>query len=156
MSHIKYTKELLSPIVAESVSVAQVLTKLGLKQAGGTQSHISKKIKLYGLDTSHFKGQGWNKGKKFPSKYPTEEYLSNQRPIQSDKLKKRLIKEAVLEARCSKCRATEWLDLPISLELHHIDCDHSNNNLSNLQILCPNCHAYEHTVLRTKLSKSEW
>ena len=27
------------------------------------------------------------------------------------------------------------------LELHHIDGNHSNNELSNLTLLCPNCHA---------------
>ena len=31
---------------------------------------------------------------------------------------------------------------PINLELHHIDGDKSNNNLNNLQLLCPNCHSY--------------
>ena len=29
----------------------------------------------------------------------------------------------------------------IALELHHIDGDTTNNELSNLQYLCPNCHA---------------
>jgi predicted hotdog family 3-hydroxylacyl-ACP dehydratase len=32
---------------------------------------------------------------------------------------------------------------PIPLELHHIDGNHHNNSLSNLQILCPNCHAQQ-------------
>ena len=27
------------------------------------------------------------------------------------------------------------------LEIHHIDGNHKNNHLENLQILCPNCHA---------------
>jgi 5-methylcytosine-specific restriction endonuclease McrA len=30
---------------------------------------------------------------------------------------------------------------PIPLELHHIDGNHNNNDLSNIQLLCPNCHA---------------
>jgi RecJ-like exonuclease len=29
----------------------------------------------------------------------------------------------------------------IPLELHHIDGNHFNNDLSNLMVLCPNCHA---------------
>jgi hypothetical protein len=36
-----------------------------------------------------------------------------------------------------------WNDKPIPLELHHKDGDHFNNELSNLQILCPNCHAQQ-------------
>ena len=27
------------------------------------------------------------------------------------------------------------------MHIHHIDGDHFNNELSNLQILCPNCHS---------------
>lgn len=29
------------------------------------------------------------------------------------------------------------------MELHHKDGNHHNNNLNNLEILCPNCHAQE-------------
>ena len=58
----KYTKELLEPLVEESTSIAQVIRKLGLKQAGGTQAHVSRRIKEYELDTSHFLGQGANCG----------------------------------------------------------------------------------------------
>ena len=36
----------------------------------------------------------------------------------------------------------EWLGNPIKLHLHHIDGNHLNNELSNLQLLCPNCHSF--------------
>ena len=36
---------------------------------------------------------------------------------------------------------SEWMGKPIPLELHHKDGNHYNNDLSNLEILCPNCHA---------------
>jgi len=39
------------------------------------------------------------------------------------------------------CKQITWLEKDIPLELHHIDGDHSNNELSNLTLLCPNCHA---------------
>jgi hypothetical protein len=49
---MKYTRELLQEVVKESYSVAQVLRKLGLRQAGGTHSHLSRRIKAFGIDTS--------------------------------------------------------------------------------------------------------
>lgn len=41
------------------------------------------------------------------------------------------------EHECSICG---WDDDPRILEVHHIDGDRTNNCLSNLTILCPNCH----------------
>lgn len=38
---------------------------------------------------------------------------------------------------CNKCG---WNKLEQVLVVHHIDGDRSNNQLSNLEILCPNCH----------------
>jgi hypothetical protein len=33
------------------------------------------------------------------------------------------------------------MDKPIALHLHHVDGNSKNNSLSNLKILCPNCHS---------------
>lgn len=38
-----------------------------------------------------------------------------------------------------------------ALEVHHIDRDRSNNDLSNLIILCANCHTLEHKGFLTGL-----
>ena len=53
----------------------------------------------------------------------------------------RLIDDGIKEARCECCKLSEWMGKPIPLELHHKDGNHYNNDLSNLEILCPNCHA---------------
>lgn len=140
----KYTKELLQPVVKKSLSVAQVLKHLGLQRTGGNHSHISKVIKKFELNISHFKGQGHMKGKTALNKRPIQDYLDNKQFIQSDKLKKRLIKEGYFSCKCYNCNNTQWLKKPIPLELHHIDCNHENNNLNNLTILCPNCHTLAH------------
>lgn len=52
-----------------------------------------------------------------------------------------LVKNGYKENKCEICGITEWLGKPISFELHHIDGDRQNNKLSNLKMLCPNCHA---------------
>ena len=62
-------------------------------------------------------------------------------PIQSDRLRRRLIDEGVPERRCCGCKLDTWLDQPIPLELDHIDGNHQNNALDNLRLLCPNCHS---------------
>ena len=138
---IKYTKELIENICRESSSYRQCLNKLGLKEAGGNYACIKKKIKEYNIDISHFHHKAWNKGKKIGPKRSLEDYLSNKQTIQSWKLKNRLLKDQIFSHKCCNCNRTMWLDKKIPLELHHIDGNNSNNNLDNLSLLCPNCHA---------------
>ena len=70
-----------------------------------------------------------------------EEYLSNEAPMQSDKLKVRLLNEGYLEPKCAFCGASRWLDEEIPLQLDHKNGNKDDNNLKNLRLLCPNCHA---------------
>ena len=46
--------------------------------------------------------------------------------------RKRLIEDGIKEAKCERCGNSEWMGMPIPLELHHIDFNHYNNSLDNL------------------------
>ena len=69
------------------------------------------------------------------------DYLATSADIQSNKVRKKLLEEGYKEHRCECCGLTEWLNEPISLELHHKDGNRNNNELDNYELLCPNCHA---------------
>jgi len=43
--------------------------------------------------------------------------------------------------KCNRCGISDWLGAPLTLELEHIDGNHHNNDRTNLEVLCPNCHA---------------
>ena len=47
--------------------------------------------------------------------------------------------------KCMECGATEWRGHKLILDLHHADGDSNNNELSNLKLLCPNCHSITNT-----------
>lgn len=80
------------------------------------------------------------------SNYKTvEEYLKNNN-IKSSILRDKLIKEKYKEYQCEICKNIKWMDELIPLELHHKNGKHYDNNLNNLQILCPNCHALQHKL----------
>lgn len=46
-----------------------------------------------------------------------------------------------LVTKCTRCGYKEH---PEILVIHHSDRNRTNNKLTNLEILCPNCHAIEH------------
>lgn len=133
----KYLKENFSSVIAESFSYSEVCKKLGLKEGSSNNKTIKKYIELYQLDTTHFTGQRWNKGishDKKTSLIPIEDILKKDTRYSSDALKKRLLKEGLKEDKCEICGDSECL------ELHHINGDHYDNRLENLQILCIKCH----------------
>lgn len=74
-----------------------------------------------------------------------EDYLAKCTCIKSHDYKNKLIKFGAKEAKCECCGNSLWNNQPIPLELHHIDGNHYNNELTNVQILCPNCHAQTDT-----------
>jgi hypothetical protein len=114
----------------EVKSIAELLRKLNLKEAGGNYAHIKKTLQRLKINTDHWTGQGWSKGqqKKDWSQYSKVGHF-----------KKHLIKKK--SHKCENCDLTEWQKQPIVLEVHHEDGDRTNNDFSNLKLLCCNCHA---------------
>jgi 5-methylcytosine-specific restriction endonuclease McrA len=81
------------------------------------------------------------KGKKISTKRKnTFEYIKNKY-VGTSKLRKKLIEDGIKQNECEICGISDWLGNKITLELHHIDGNRFNNELNNLQILCPNCHS---------------
>lgn len=142
MKLYKYTEEELRNAVAESFSIRSALAMLGVSPAGGNYIVFKRAVSYFNIDTSHFRGQGWSKINPPGPRRSIQDYLSNEHSITSYSLKNRLIKEGIKEAKCESCGLTSWLDKNIPLELHHINGISNDNTLSNLKILCPNCHAF--------------
>ncbi len=132
----KFSKEEIEQFVKGSKSYAELARKIGYDDAsknGSAYRTVHQMIDELELDTSHFTGQGWNK-----------DNFDYSRFCHGKKIKTADALNAITLLRghkCENCGLEEWQGKKIPLEVHHIDGNELNSGLSNLQILCPNCHA---------------
>lgn len=164
MKFKKYDKQWLSELCAESYSLAEVLQKAGRSLNGGTYDTLKKKIIEYNIDTSHFTGQLWSKGKTKAEdprittreKYNIEDIFIENSPYDRNLAKRYILRHNLIEYKCAICgNIGIWLDQPISLQLDHINGINNDHRLDNLRWLCPNCHSQTENFGSRNIHKAE-
>lgn len=103
---------------------------------------LRSRLKLWNVTTSNRGRKGFERPTMQKS---VQDYLNNYKDgpiIGSHALKLKLWKSGLKPEHCEICGWKERsIDGRLPLELDHVDNDHFNNRIENLQILCPNCHA---------------
>lgn len=137
--------------ITNSSSIRQVLIGLNLNYRGaGNYKTVRNRIKQLSLNTDHFV-----RGSKLVTinglnVVPTEKHLVLNKDgygIGTSSLKNRLFRDGFKHYQCEKCGISEWNGEKAPLELHHINCNPSDNRIENLIILCANCHMIEHRII---------
>jgi 5-methylcytosine-specific restriction endonuclease McrA len=141
----RWTDDELRAAVASARTAREALHLLNLRGSGGNYRTFRRHVARLAIDTSHFVGKAHLAGR-------ARENLRSRRPLSdllvengsydnTSRLRQRLIRERVLEARCAECGLDAWRGRPIPLELDHINGERSDLRPGNLRLLCPNCHA---------------
>lgn len=146
----KYTREEFIQAWLTSKTIGEVARKLGRNHSGGgyvVLKTAAEQLKLpvdhmieYGLST----GPSYNRFRCTPL---SEILVKNSSYTNIARLKIRLLREGLLEARCYEedCGLVEWKGKPISLQLDHVNGDKFDHRIENLRLLCPNCHSQTDT-----------
>lgn len=125
-------------IVSNAKSMAESARLLELP--GTTFRHRAKRLGVYKPNQG---GKGW----KIPANIYTKERFVNEVLIKNSprdktyKNKLLLYKFNLKKEVCEICgQPPIWNGKKLGLQLDHRDGNRRNNQLDNLQILCPNCH----------------
>lgn len=146
--------ELVKKYLPISNSINNLCTKLGLKGVDGYYRKINKIIEKYKLSTEHF---GTIKIERYSRSAFTamsdEEFFVKDSHRNGSSLIKRLVDSCYKEYKCENpnCGISEWDGKSLRLQIHHINGDHYDNRIENLQLLCPNCHSQTDTYGRRNL-----
>jgi 5-methylcytosine-specific restriction endonuclease McrA len=129
-----------------------------LKETGGNYESMKKRCKKMNINTSHFTGQVWNQfghpnyGNNIDI---SKRFVKHSKRISASKTKEVLLNHKLKEYKCEICGITTWNNKSITLQLHHINGDGTDDRLENLQLLCPNCHSQTDSFCkRLKIRKS--
>lgn len=139
----KYSPERFSEVWNSSRNLTEVAIGLGLTPSGRSYESLRIAAESINLSSDHMTGTsslGSSKNRK-----SLEEWLTYGSGIGSHKLKNKLWKAGIFKKECSICGITSWQGQEAPLCLDHKDGDNRNNVLSNLRILCLNCHGLTDT-----------
>ena len=144
------SREDLENIVKKSYTLAKVLKTLNLdpQMSGSLYRSLKQRLKEDEIDYSHINRGAWaNQGRKFFKKaIPLEEVMIDNSTYCRKTLKKRLLKNGMLENKCEICgQEGIWNEIELVMVLDHINGKRNDHRLENLQMLCPNCNSQQKT-----------
>lgn len=138
---LQIEKENFIKICNESSTMRKASIQLGIHF-----NTFKKYALLFGCYNPNQSGLGIKKNSNADRLIPLSEILEGKHPqYQTYKLKHRLFKEKIKENTCEQCGISDWNNKNLECELDHVDGNSSNHILSNLKILCPNCHSQTST-----------
>lgn len=134
------SKEEFKDIANKSSTLKEMLDYIGLGYRGHSYDTLKQRLVEEKIDfnSSYVKNNRY--------KNMSEILVENSKYISTSNLKQKILKEGLLKNICAICgQKPIHNNLPLALQLDHINGIHSDHRLENLRILCPNCHTQTNT-----------
>lgn len=136
----EWKKEDIINAVANAGCKSDVLRNLNISTKSGNFQTLEKHCKKLSIDLSHLQYRP-NRSTSELEKSNEEVFVINSSYSRKN-LKKRIIKQNLIEYKCTKCfNEGRWQGANLTLQLDHINGINDDNRLGNLRFLCPNCHS---------------
>jgi hypothetical protein len=143
------TKEELETYVKDSTNWKELMDKCGYTNHG-CRYYLQKKLYMNDVSIEHFIRKSTNK------KYTDDDiFKENSEYTAMDCLKDKLINKYKWKYECFTCKISKWNDIDITLDIDHINGNHSDNRMENLRFLCPNCHSQTDTYKGRNIKNKE-
>jgi 5-methylcytosine-specific restriction endonuclease McrA len=146
-----------SALVSGAESIKQILDKIGVTPTSKAYKKLRNACAAHNIQLPVFDVTGhMNRLHVLRRRTkPLSEYLVYGTMLTNNTgIKKRLIKEGVLENACVLCgHSGIWNGKPLSLQLDHKNGNRLDWRIENLRFLCPNCHSQTETFSGRKLRK---
>lgn len=105
------------------------------------KSQIGKGLTTYQCQHCHVNFQdSLSTKRKYCSKQCTNKSSKKTFVAKFSTVRKMMLSRGMIK-QCNRCGFNQY---PLILGVHHKDRNRNNNELSNLEVLCPNCHSIEH------------
>jgi len=115
------------------------------KKIGCRYATYKKHAKRLGVWITNQPGKGKNKKRK---KKLTSKDVFSGRVMQGGTVKRILLSENLIKNECKQCGINSWQGKELICHLDHINGDCHDHRISNLRMLCPNCHSQTKTYCR--------
>ncbi len=133
-------------LIKNSTCIKEVLFKLNYTTVGNSWGYalVKERMHILGLKSTDFKGR-LATSRNLIIDVPNDKIFKANCKHSRSVLRRRIIKENLLDYKCAICGISEWNNKKISLEIDHINGINNDNRIENLRFLCPNCHSQTST-----------
>lgn len=139
-----FTKEGIIEVLNNSKSFREAIINFGYS-SNGSGGYITVKSHLKKLNIHIPKYHYYGENKTQPKFLMTDILIQNSLYTNRTQLKKRLVKDGLLEYKCRCGNTGMWEGKKLTLQLEHKNGINNDNRIENLEFLCPNCHSQSKT-----------